>query len=98
MAFQLTLIAVKLVQEDALLTCCRHNILPFNSSDKSCLKYHYRFVSNIWVRVIVFNATFNNISIISCRSVLLPENHWQTLSHNVVWSIPRHERDSHSQL
>jgi len=45
----------------------------------------------------VFNATFNNISVISWRSVLLMEetggpeenhrpvaSHWQTLSHNVV--------------
>ena len=49
----------------------------------------------------VFNATFNNISIISWRSLLLMEearvpgeNHrpaasyWQTLSHNVVSSTP----------
>jgi hypothetical protein len=45
----------------------------------------------------VLNATFNNISVIS--SVLLVEvtgenhwpiaSHWQTLSHNVVSSIPR---------
>jgi hypothetical protein len=47
----------------------------------------------------VFNATFNNISAISWRSVLLVEetggpgedhppaaSHWQTLSHNVVSS------------
>ena len=47
--------------------------------------------------VMVFNATFNNISVRSWRSVLLVEetrvpreshrhvtNHWQTLSHNVV--------------
>jgi hypothetical protein len=45
----------------------------------------------------VFNATFNNISVKSWRSVLLVEetgvprenhrpatSHWQTLSHNVV--------------
>jgi hypothetical protein len=39
----------------------------------------------------VLNATFNNISVISWQSVLLVEetrvpgeNHWQTLSHNVV--------------
>jgi len=45
----------------------------------------------------VFNATFNNISDVSCRSVLLVKetrgpgenhrpvvSHWQTLSHNVV--------------
>ena len=49
------------------------------------------------VCLMVFNATFNNISVISWRSVLLAvetggpgENnrpvasHWQTLSHNVV--------------
>ena len=60
---------------------------------------------------IVFNATFTNISVISWRSVLLVdetgvprENHrpvpsyWQTLSHNVVSSTPRHERGSNSQL
>ena len=56
----------------------------------------------------VFNATFNNISVISWRSVLLVEesrenhrpvaNHWQTLSQNVVSSTPRHERGSNSQL
>jgi len=59
----------------------------------------------------VFNATFNNISVISWRKVLLVEeigvpgeNHrpvvsnWQTLSHNVVSSTPRHQRDSKSQL
>jgi len=47
----------------------------------------------------VLNATFNNISVISWRSVLLVEeneepgenhgpvaSHWQTLSHNVVSS------------
>ena len=46
----------------------------------------------------VFNATFNNISVILWRSVLLVEetgenhwpvtSHWQTLSHNVVLSTP----------
>jgi len=48
----------------------------------------------------VFDATFNNISVISWSPVLLVEEygvpgenhrpvagHWQTLSHNVVWSI-----------
>ena len=57
----------------------------------------------------VFNVIFNNISVISWRSVLLllmeetgvpGENHrhvaihWQTSSHNVVSSTPRDERDS----
>jgi hypothetical protein len=67
---------------------------------------------NLWVRIpfvakctrynimwlMVFNATFNNISVISWGSVLLLEeteenhlpvaSHWQTLSHNVVSSTP----------
>jgi hypothetical protein len=51
----------------------------------------------------VFNATFNNISVISRRSVEetgVPgaASHWQTLSHNVASSTPHHERDSNSQL
>ena len=59
----------------------------------------------------VVNTTFNNISVISWRSVLLVEetgvpgenhcpaaSHGQTLRHNVVSSTPRHERDSKSQL
>jgi hypothetical protein len=50
----------------------------------------------------VLNATFNNISVISWRSVLLVEeagvpgennrpatSYWQTLSHDVVSSTPR---------
>jgi hypothetical protein len=56
------------------------------------------------------NATFNNISVISLRLVLLVEehrvlgenhrpvaSHGQILSHNVVSSTPCHERDSNSQ-
>jgi hypothetical protein len=52
----------------------------------------------LFVCWVVFNATFDNISVTSCRSVLLVEetrgpgeNHWpvasnwQTLSHNVVY-------------
>jgi hypothetical protein len=55
--------------------------------------------------VMVFNATFNNISVISV--LLMDEtrenhrpvaSHSQTLSHNVVSSTPRNERDSNSQL
>ena len=60
---------------------------------------------------VVCNATFNNISVISWRLVLLLEetgvpgenhipvaSHWQTLSHNVVSSTPRHERGSNLQF
>jgi hypothetical protein len=59
------------------------------------------------VKVMVFNATLSNSSAMSLRSVLLVEDtglpgvklsvpvasHWQTLSHNVVSTTPRHERD-----
>ena len=62
-------------------------------------------------RLMVFKATFNSISVISWRSVLLVEetgvhgenhrpvaSHGQTLSHNVVSSTPHHKRGSNSQL
>ena len=70
-------------------------------------------MKSVWnlVWFMVFNATFNNISLISCPSVLLVEetgvpgenhlpvaSHWQTLSHNVVLSTPHHEWGSNSQL
>ena len=61
---------------------------------------------SFWVRVNVmaFNATFNNISVISLRSVLLVEetgeprkNHRPThISHNVVSSTHHDERDSNT--
>ena len=63
------------------------------------------------VRVIGFNTTFNNISVISWQSVLLLEetgvpqenhqlaaSHRQNLSHNVILSTPRHKWGSNSQL
>ena len=59
----------------------------------------------VWFSLVwfmVFNATFNNISVISWQSILLVEetgvpgeNHRpvvrQTLQHNVVSSTPHHE-------
>ena len=70
------------------------------------IKYSLRI--GVSIRVMVFNATFNNISVISWRSVLLVdgtrvagENHYlpdATLSHIVVSSEPHHELDSNSQL
>jgi hypothetical protein len=60
---------------------------------------------NLYLWFMVFNATFNNISVISWRSILLVEeirvpgenhwpvaSHWQTFSHNNVSSTPPHER------
>jgi hypothetical protein len=65
----------------------------------------------IQVRVMAFNASFNNISVISWRSVLLVKeteipgenlrpvaSRCQTLSQNVVSSTPRHERVSSHNL
>ena len=56
------------------------------------------------VMVMVFNATFNNISVLFVEETEVPgENHWptasdgQTLSHNVVLHTPCHERDMKSQ-
>ena len=57
----------------------------------------------------VFNATFNNISVISWQSVLLVEeteypekttdlSQVTDISHKVVSSTSRHEQDSNSQL
>ena len=59
----------------------------------------------------LFNATFNNISVISWQSVLMVEetglprenhqfvaSHCQTLSLNVVSSTPHYEQDSDSEL
>jgi hypothetical protein len=78
----------------------------------SCI-FHINRCISIWVwvsvSVMVFNGTFNNISVKSWRSVLLVEetgvpreNHWpvashfKQTSHNVVSSTPCHERGSNS--
>jgi hypothetical protein len=65
---------------------------------KYCYYWFYFAVKQSWlVGFIVFNATFNNVSVISWRSGLLVEetggpgencgpvaSHWQTWSHNVI--------------
>jgi hypothetical protein len=66
-----------------------------------CCSLRRKIIGLVWL---VFGATFNNILVISWQSVLLveetgvpgenhqpAESHWQTLSHNVVSSSPRHE-------
>jgi len=96
------------------------NCLTF--SDQYCIYIHdeknfnyknvYRNEGRGWIWcLMVFNATFNNNSVISWWSVLLVEetavpeenhqpvaSHWQTLSHNVISSTPRHKRDSNSLI
>jgi hypothetical protein len=60
------------------------------------------------LKLIEFNAAFNNIPVISWWSVLFVEetgvnhrpvaSHWQSLSYNVVSSTPCHEWGSNSQI
>jgi hypothetical protein len=83
-------------------TLIRHIIISF---------IHITETGSVRDRAMVLNATFSNISAISWRAVLLVEeagvsgenhrpvaSHWQILSHNVVSSTSRHQRDSNSQL
>ena len=72
-------------------------------SNRYCNKMlNVNIVVEVRVRAMVFNATFNNISVISLWLVLLidetrvtgaknrpAESHVQTLSHKVVSSTPR---------
>jgi hypothetical protein len=74
---------------------------PSDELDKNIQrKSHFPFFSH-WNGYSHFNATFNNILVISWRSVLLVEetgiprdnhrpaaSHWQTLSHKAVSSTP----------
>jgi hypothetical protein len=70
----------------------------------------WKWYEQIRVNVMVYNTTFNNISVILWHLVLLLEetrvpgenqqpvaSHWQTLSHIVVLSTSCHEQDSNSQ-
>jgi len=107
-----TLMSVCTDQYDEQRNCSHHtcrpsityisNILSYPTSSPLSAMVSFRFVE--------FNATFNNISVISWRSVLLVEetrvpgennrpvsSHWQTLSHKVVSRTHRHERGSNSQ-
>ena len=71
-----------------------HVVYMWNSPLRYC---HPRLSPIDWFRFMVFNATFNNISVISCqfywwRKPEYPEkkprpvvSYWQTLSHNMAW-------------
>ena len=88
--------------------CCYGNIIAKNAKYQIAWPLHKQFIY-IWLLIstcfhhlilyfdgwfMVFNATFNNISVISWWSILVVEetgenhravaSHWQTLSHNVV--------------
>ena len=78
------------------------NIYMYNYSTNTSTTTDWKFTYNTshsWFKHMVFNATFNIISAISWRSVLLVEETGQTLSlYNVVLSTHRHEQDSNSQF
>ena len=87
------------------------NFITFHGHDSMVSELIIFHISYCLVRFMVCNATFNNISAISWRSVLLMEetgvhreyhrpvsSHWQALSHYAVSSTPRHERGLNSQL
>ena len=83
------------------------------SSKNSAIYQNYDALANTNQKamVIVFNATFNNISAISCSQFYLwrkpdysekttdlqLQSYRHTLSHNAVSSTPRIHRDSNSQ-
>ena len=94
-------------------TCCQITRSPYNviliiviqnikmvNDNKKIVRNSHGSIG-LWC----FNATFNNISVLLVEETRVsiekhrpPASHWQTLSHNVVSSAPRHELDSNSQL
>ena len=101
-----TFALVVVIKVHVLVPATGYYILPIHvtTCSRSCL------IILMLIRIMVFNVHFNNISVISWRSVLMVEetgghggnhwpvgSHWQTLSNNVVSSTPRHERGSNSQ-
>ena len=94
--FELSTQGNRMIDDDECnIERARRNQFLFNLTTCSLVKtILYLGLSIVFVCLMVFNATFNNISVILWRSVLLVEetgeNHrpvasnWQTLSHNVV--------------
>ena len=77
---------------------------------KFCLSCNHYSCCTIKVWLMMFNATFNNISVISWQLVLLVKktgvprenhwlvaSHWQTLSHNNVSSTSRHLKENNKR-
>jgi hypothetical protein len=73
------------------------NLIKHNFTPKELKAYYAIHCKYHTMRVMVFNATFNNTSVQSWQSAILVEetrvpgenhrpavSHWQTLSHNVV--------------
>ena len=78
-----------------------------NVNEKSVEKAFDKYQSEMCVLCCFtpFSTLFQWQSVILEEEAVVPgehhwpaASHWQTLSHNVVTSTPRHERDSNSQL
>ena len=108
-----------LLYEMNVICVCMNTLLRLTLTLQPSENYRCRLLTMFWLVgllvgwFMVFNATCNNISVISCQSVLsvgetgvrgenhqpvTTPSHWQTLLHNVVSSTPRHELGSNSQL
>jgi hypothetical protein len=94
-----------------MISCCFRVIWCLIVSRLSYAYFNLVLCLLKFVCFMIFNTPFNNISVISWRTVLLLEetgvprenhhpvaSHWRTVSHNVASSTPRHERGSNSQL
>jgi hypothetical protein len=75
-----------------------------SSTSTKMIQIYFNWVM-LGIEVMVFNVTFNNsfsyivsVSFIDWENHRPVANHWQTLSHNIVLSTPRHERNLNSQL
>ena len=80
-----------ITQHNIMVFLIRSSIDKYDHENMSTFKIICKWYLEIQFRFMVFNATFNNISVISWRSVLLMEEtgknhrpaaicHWQTLS------------------
>jgi hypothetical protein len=97
-------------KEDIIINSLKFNLFSWYRWQMShlALNSNHSLISiaidNSMVMVMTFNTTFNNISVVLWRSVLLLEEtgenhrpvaiHWQTLSYNVIFNTPCHEQDS----
>ena len=84
--------SVSLLKRHMIWIACTHITLELKKTHVTI--WQLFTLSVILIGVMVFHATFNNISAISYGGVLgknhrHAESHWQTLSHNVVSSTLR---------
>ena len=62
-----------------------------------CTSFTIVWIKNVWVRVMVFNATLEETRV-PVENHRPAASHCQTLSHNAVLSTPRNDQDSNLPL